>query len=82
METLDPYLFFRFFLALLFAGLLIHDVIGLIVWYRGLPRWIRRIVILKILQIRSGRIKWEAGGIVVLLGLEGWLLTLLLKGFN
>ncbi len=74
----EPYLFFRFFLLFLFAGLVIYDVIGFVVWYRGLPRLVQRIIILKVLHIRTGRLKREVGVICVLLALEGWLMGLLL----
>lgn len=77
MGTIEPYLFFRFFLFALFAGFLIYDVIGLVVWYRGLPRLIQRIIVLKVLQVRTGRMKRELGVIGVLLALEGWLVLLL-----
>lgn len=81
MDFSDPLFLFRFFLSVLFGGLLVYDLIGLIVWFRGLPRLLRRIIILKILQFRSQKLGWEFGTVAVLFFVEGWLLILLSRGF-
>ncbi|HEY5648392.1 MAG TPA: hypothetical protein VIU33_02755 [Nitrospiria bacterium] len=80
MAAFEPFIFFRFFLSILFAFLLVYDCVAFMVWYRGLPRFIQRIIILKFLQVRTGRLKWEAGAIGILLVLEGWLLAILFGG--
>lgn len=80
MEIIDPYLTFRWVLAILLAGTLLYDLIELGVWYRALPRLIRRIVLLKLLQVRSRALKIELSLIASLFAIQGWLTILLLKG--
>lgn len=80
MQIVDPYLTFRWVLALLLAGTLLYDLVELGLWYRELPRLIRRAVLLKLLQLRSRALKVELSLIVVLFALQGWLTVLLLKG--
>jgi hypothetical protein len=79
MELFDPYLTFRLVLALIFSGFIVYDLIALYVWYHGLPRWVRRIVLLKLLKIRSRALKVEFLLMGVLVFFEGWLMTLLLR---
>ena len=79
MEALDPYQLFRLSIVLLFTGLILYDLIGMVVWYRGLPRFIKKVVLLKLLQIRSRTLKGELLLIVILLSIEGKLMILLLK---
>jgi|GEM_PF-5371576 hypothetical protein len=76
----DPYVTFRSIFAILLAGTLLYDFIALGVWYRQLPRWVQRIVLLKFLQLRSRALKVELSLIVILLAIQGWLTMLLLKG--
>jgi hypothetical protein len=76
----DPYLTFRWVLAILLAGTLLYDVIELGLWYRELPRLIRRTVLLKLLQLRSGALRAELSLIVLLFAIQGWLTVLLLRG--
>lgn len=80
MQFVDPYLTFRWVLAILLAGTLLYDLIELGVWYRQLPRILRRIVLLKLLQVRSRALKIELSLIVVLFAVQGWLTILLLRG--
>jgi hypothetical protein len=79
MFILDPYLTFRLILTLLFSGLVLYDVIGFVVWYRELPRFAQRIIILKLLQVRSRALKFELFLIILLLSIEGVLMMLLYK---
>ena len=79
MEPFDPYLTFRLILALIFSGFIVYDLIALYVWYHGLPRWMRRLVLLKLLQIRSRALRVEFLLIGVLVSIEGWLMMLLLR---
>lgn len=76
----DPYLTFRWVLAILLAGTLLYDVVELGLWYRELPRLVRRIVLLKLLQVRSRALKVELSLIVLLFAIQGWLTILLLRG--
>jgi hypothetical protein len=76
----EPYIIFRWVVALLFAGYLLYDLVELGAWYRQLPRWVRRIILLKLLQLRSRALKMELSLIVVLFIIQGWLTILLLKG--
>lgn len=76
----DPYLTFRWLLAILLAGTLLYDIIELGAWYRQLPRMVRRTVLLKLLRVRSRTLKIELSLIVVLFTVQGWLTILLLKG--
>jgi hypothetical protein len=80
MEMIDPYLTFRWVLAMLLAGTLLYDLVELGVWYRQLPRLIRRTVLLKLLQVRSRALKVELSLIVGLFAIQGWLTILLLRG--
>ncbi|MBI3803217.1 MAG: hypothetical protein HY282_05580 [Nitrospirae bacterium] len=80
MQMADPYLTFRWVLAILLAGTLFYDLIELGVWYCQLPRWVRRIILLKFLQLRSRALKVELSLIVILFTIQGWLTILLLKG--
>jgi hypothetical protein len=80
MEMIDPYLTFRWVLAMLLAGTLLYDVVELGVWYRQLPRLIRRTVLLKLLQVRSRALKIELSLIAALFAIQGWLTILLLRG--
>ncbi|MDC4206735.1 MAG: hypothetical protein MPW14_20705 [Candidatus Manganitrophus sp.] len=80
MEIFEPYLAFRWIVALLFAGYLLYDLIELSAWYRALPRMVQRIVLLKLLQLRSRALKVELSLIVILFFVQGWLTILLLKG--
>jgi hypothetical protein len=80
MEMFEPYLIFRWMIAFLFAGSLLYDLAELGLWYRQLPRWIQRMVLLKLLQLRSRALKVELSLIVVLFTIQGWLTILLLKG--
>ncbi len=79
MEPFDPYLTFRLILALIFSGFIVYDLIALCVWYHGLPRLMRRFILLKLLQIRSRALKVEFLLIGVLVSIEGWLMMLLLR---
>jgi len=76
----DPYLTFRWVLALLLAGTLLYDLVELGLWYRELPRLAQRIVLLKLLQVRSRALKVELSLIVLLFAIQGWLTILLLRG--
>ena len=76
----DPYLTFRWVLAILLAGTLLYDLIELGLWYRELPKLARRVVLLKLLQVRSRALKVELSLIVLLFAIQGWLTILLLKG--
>ncbi len=76
----DPYLTFRWLLAILLAGTLLYDLIALGIWYRQLPRLPRRVVLLKLLQLRSRALKAELSLIVFLFAVQGWLTILLLRG--
>lgn len=80
MQIVDPYLTFRWVLALLLAGTLLYDVVELGLWYRELPRLVRRAVLLKLLRVRSRALKVELSLIVVLFAIQGWLTVLLLRG--
>ena len=77
---LDPYLTFRWILAGLLAGTLFYDLVELGLWYRQLPRLVQRIVLLKLLQVRSRALKVELSLIMVLFSIQGWLTILLLRG--
>ena len=79
MELPDPYLIFRLSIVLLLSGLILYDLIGMIVWYRGLPQFVKKVVLLKLLQIRSRALKVELFLIVFLLSVEGGLMILLFK---
>ncbi|HZR47078.1 MAG TPA: hypothetical protein VFA47_10260 [Candidatus Manganitrophaceae bacterium] len=76
----DPYLTFRWVLAILLAGTLLYDLIELGLWYRELPKLARRVVLLKLLQVRSRALKVELSLIVLLFAIQGWLTILLLRG--
>jgi len=76
----DPYLTFRWVLAILLAGTLLYDLIELGLWYRELPKLARRVVLLKLLQVRSRALKVELSMVVLLFAIQGWLTILLLKG--
>ena len=80
MRIVDPYLTFRWVLALLLAGTLLYDLVELRLWYRELPRLVRRTVLLKLLRVRSRALKVELSLIVVLFAIQGWLTILLLRG--
>lgn len=80
MQLIDPYLTFRWVLAILLAGTLFYDIVVLGVWYRQLPRMVQRTVLLKLLQVRSRALKVELSLIVLLFAIQGWLTILLLKG--
>ncbi len=77
MDAFEPYIVFRLILTLLFSGFILYDLIGLVVWYRVLPRFVQRVILLKLLQLRSGRLKLELGLIIVLLATQVWLFTIL-----
>lgn len=78
MTIFDPYFAFRFILTLLFFGFILYDVIGLVVWYRTLPRFARRVILLKLLQLRSRPLRLELLGVLVLFAVQAWLMTLLI----
>lgn len=80
MEMFEPYLAFRWTVAILFAGYLLYDLVELGIWYRQLPRLVQRRVFLKLLQLRSRALKVELSLIMVLFIIQGWLTILLLKG--
>lgn len=80
MQIVDPYLTFRWLLAMLLAGMLLYDLVELGIWYRQLPRPAQRIVLLKLLQVRSRPLKIELSLIVLLFSIQGWLTILLLRG--
>jgi len=80
MELFEPYLAFRWIVAILFAGSLLYDLIELRLWYCQLPRFVQRMVFLKLLQLRSRALKVELSLIVLLFVIQGWLTVLLLKG--
>lgn len=80
MRMIDPYLTFRWVLAILLAGTLFYDIVELGIWYRQLPRMVRRTVLLKLLQVRSRALRMELSLIVLLFAIQGWLTILLLKG--
>jgi hypothetical protein len=71
---------FRWVVALLFVGYFLYDLIELGIWYRQLPRLIRRAILLKLLQLRSRALKVELSLIMVLFIIQGWLTVLLLRG--
>jgi len=80
MLIFDPYITFRVALAVLFSAYLLFDLIATFVFYKQLPRFVQRVVFLKILQLRSESLKVEIGTIVLLLSFEGWLLFHLITG--
>ncbi len=80
MDNFEPYLTFRLVMAIVFTGLILYDLIGMAVWYRGLPRLAQRIVLLKLLQVRSRTIRFELFLIILLMSVEGGLMILFLKG--
>lgn len=80
MDIFEPYLAFRWIVALLFAVYLLYDLIELRAWYRQLPRLLQRMIFLKLLRLRSRGLKAELSLIVVLFIIQGWLTILLLKG--
>ncbi len=80
VEQFDPYMTFRVGLAILFSGFLIYDMIALMVWYRELPRLMRRMVLLKLLQVRSYSLKLELTLVLALLMVQSILLRILVRG--
>ena len=80
MEIFDPYITFRVLLALLFSGYLMFDLIAVFVFYKQLPRFVQRVVLLKLLQLRSHSLRVEISVIFLLLSIEGWLLFHLVTG--
>ncbi len=80
MTVFDPYLAHRLLLAAVLAGLVLYDLIGLVVWFRGLPRLARRILILKLLRLRSRALRIELLLIAFLFLVQGYLTVLLFKG--
>jgi len=63
-----------------FSAYILYDLIGRVLWYRALPRLVKRMVLLKLLQLRSGRIKFELSIVLVLASVQVWLMFLLMKG--
>ena len=80
VEQFDPYITFRVGLSILFSGFVIYDIIALMVWFRGLPRLMRRMVLLKLLQVRSHSLKLELALVAVLLMVQGILFQILVRG--
>ncbi len=80
MQIVDPYLTFRWVLALLLAGTLLYDLAELRLWYIELPWLVRRAVLLKLLRVPSRALKVELSLTVVLFAIQGWLTILLLRG--
>ena len=80
VEQFDPYITFRVGLAILFSGFVIYDMIALMVWFRELPRLMRRMVLLKLLQVRSHSLKLELTLVVALLMVQGILFRILVRG--
>lgn len=82
MSTFDPYFAARLLLSFLFFGLILHDVIGVLVWYRQLPGFVQKLILLKLLQLRSPAIKRECALVLGLLSIQGLLMAVLLQGDN
>lgn len=82
MKIFDPYITFRVLLALLFFGYLMFDLIAMVVFYQQLPRFVQRVILLKLLQLRSRSLKVEIVSILLLFSFEGWLLFHLITGEN
>ena len=82
MSSLDPYFASRLILALLFSGFIVYDMIGAVVWYRQLPRFVQKLILLKLLQLRSRTIKMECALVLSLLSIQGVLMAVLLGGGN
>jgi len=80
MKIFDPYITFRVLLALLFFSYLMFDWIATFIFYKQLPRFVQRVVLLKLLQLRSQSLKVEIMTILALLSFEGWLLFHLITG--
>lgn len=75
MSAFDPYFTFRLALTFLMSGYIIYEVIGLVMWYRGLPRLAQRMMLLKLLQFRSSTLKLEFSLMIFLTIIAGWLMT-------
>ncbi len=80
MTNFEPYFVFRLLMTLFFSAYILYDLIGMVLWYRALPRLVKRMVLLKLLQLRSGRIKFELSIMLVLASVQVWLMFLLMKG--
>lgn len=82
MNVFDPYFASRLLLAVLFFGFVIYDVIDSVLWYRQLPRFVQKLVLLKLLQLRSRTIRMECATIIALLSIQGILMFALLSWEN
>ncbi len=82
MNAFDPYFVSRLILALLFSGFILYDLIGAVVWYRQLPTFAQKLILLKLLQLRSPAIKRACVLIFSLLSIQGVLTVVLLRGEN
>ncbi|MBN4054803.1 hypothetical protein JYT87_03750 [Nitrospira defluvii] len=80
MAIFDPYFTFRLALALLFTAYILYDLIAMLVWYRSLPEILKKLIFLKLLQVKSRTLKLEMGLIITLLSVDGGLMFHLLKG--
>ncbi|MFQ5598777.1 MAG: hypothetical protein ACE5GK_12100 [Nitrospiria bacterium] len=76
----DPYFTFRLILSLFFFGYILYDLIDLILWLRGLPRVLQRMILLKLLTLRSTALRIEICLILLLASIEGWLMFTFLRG--
>lgn len=77
MNAFDPYFASRLLLAFFFSGFVVYDLIDTVMWYRRLPRFVQKLIQLKLLQLRSRTIKMECALIVSLLFIQGILMVLL-----
>lgn len=82
MAFFDPYITFRVMLALFIGTYLLFDFVAMFILYLQLPRFVRRIILLKLLQLRSRSLRIEISLVVLLLSVEGWLLFRILTGEN
>jgi len=80
MAAFDPYIIFRLTLVLLFSGFILYDLIDSVVWYRQLPRFVQKLILLKLLQLRSRTIKIECALILGLISIQGILMVVLFRG--
>lgn len=74
LEALEPFGLYRTLIFFIFAAYGLYELAGLLAWYQSLPRLARKMVCLKLLSLKAGRLWRELAA----LGILGVLAALLI----
>jgi hypothetical protein len=70
----EPFGTYRLLLFGLFGAYGVYELVGLVAWWRSLPPLARKLVLLKLLTFRAGRLRRELAAVAALTVVAGLLI--------